>query len=156
MVFDISREYFIEPRHVISNNVVCATCKGSDQTVHTHRLTRAFASRLNISWLSSYWVTSFGVCMQRLVWVYTCKKYHIVGNLMSRLILHTAYWSNHDKLTETTAQVWRQFVCIKLEKGISHGIIELLGQFKCGNLNVHIWAWFGYFIYSRREIGFIW
>ena len=26
------------------------------------------------------------------------------------------------------------------KKGISHGIIELLGQFKCGNLNVHIWA----------------
>ena len=37
-----------EPRHEISNNVVCATSKGSDQPAHTHRLIRAFASRLNI------------------------------------------------------------------------------------------------------------
>ena len=33
-------------------------------------------------------------------------------------------------------------------------IIELLGQCKCGNFNIYIWAWFGYFICSRREIGF--
>ena len=32
-----------EPRHVISNNVVCANSKGSDRS-----LIRAFASRLNI------------------------------------------------------------------------------------------------------------
>ena len=38
----------IEPRHEISNNVVCATSKGSDQPAHTRRLIRAFASRLNI------------------------------------------------------------------------------------------------------------
>ena len=38
----------IEPRHEISNNVVCATSKGSDQPAHTHSLIRAFASRLNI------------------------------------------------------------------------------------------------------------
>ena len=39
-----------EPQHGISNNVVCATSKLSDQTVHTHMrsLVRAFASRLNI------------------------------------------------------------------------------------------------------------
>ena len=37
-----------EPRHEISNNVVCATSKGSDQPVHTHILIRAFASHLNI------------------------------------------------------------------------------------------------------------
>ena len=30
-----------------SNNVVYATSKGSDQHAHTHRLIRAFASRLN-------------------------------------------------------------------------------------------------------------
>ena len=34
----------IEPQHEISNNVVCGTSKGSDQHVHTHSLTRAFAS----------------------------------------------------------------------------------------------------------------
>ena len=35
-------------RHEISNNVVCATGKGSDQPAHTRRLIRAFASRFNI------------------------------------------------------------------------------------------------------------
>ena len=37
-----------EPRHEISNNVVCATSKASDQPAHAHSLIRAFASRLNI------------------------------------------------------------------------------------------------------------
>ena len=37
-----------EPRHEISNNVVCATSKASDQPAHRHSLIRAFASRLNI------------------------------------------------------------------------------------------------------------
>ena len=37
-----------EPRHEISNNVVCATSKGSDQPAHTRSLIRAFAGRLNI------------------------------------------------------------------------------------------------------------
>ena len=38
----------IEQWHVISNNVVYATSKGSDQPAHTHSLIRAFASHLNI------------------------------------------------------------------------------------------------------------
>ena len=38
----------IEPRHEISNNVVYATSKGSDQPAHTGSLMRAFASLLNI------------------------------------------------------------------------------------------------------------
>ena len=33
-------------------------------------------------------------------------------------------------------------------------IIELLGHCKGGNFKIHIWAWFGYFICSRREIRF--
>ena len=37
-----------EPQHEISNNVVCATSKASDQPAHTRGLIRAFASRLNI------------------------------------------------------------------------------------------------------------
>ena len=37
-----------EPRHDISNNVVCATSKGSDQPAHTRSLIRAYASRWNI------------------------------------------------------------------------------------------------------------
>ena len=37
-----------EPRHEISNNVVCATSKASDQPAQSRSLIRAFASRLNI------------------------------------------------------------------------------------------------------------
>ena len=37
-----------EQRHEISNNVVYATSKASDQPAHTHSLIRAFASRLNM------------------------------------------------------------------------------------------------------------
>ena len=39
-----------EPRHEISNNVVCVTSKASDQTAHI------IASHLNILWLLSYWL----------------------------------------------------------------------------------------------------
>ena len=38
----------IEPVHDISNNVVCAASKASDQPAHTCSLITAFASRLNI------------------------------------------------------------------------------------------------------------
>ena len=38
----------IEPVHDISNNVVCATSKASDQPAHTRSLVRAFASSLSI------------------------------------------------------------------------------------------------------------
>ena len=37
-----------EPCHEISNNVICATSKASDQSAHTRSLIRAFASRLSI------------------------------------------------------------------------------------------------------------
>ena len=43
-----------ELRHEISNNVVCATSKASDQPAYTLSLIRAFASRLNILWQYSY------------------------------------------------------------------------------------------------------
>ena len=38
----------IEPVHEISNNVVCAISKASDQPAHMRSLIRAFASRLSI------------------------------------------------------------------------------------------------------------
>ena len=50
----ISVERF-EPVHEISNNLVCATSKASDQPAHTRSLIRAFACRLSILWLLSYW-----------------------------------------------------------------------------------------------------
>ena len=42
-----------EPRHEISNNVVYATSKASDQPANTRSLIRAFASR----WVLSYWLS---------------------------------------------------------------------------------------------------
>ena len=45
-----------EPVHEISNNVVCATSKVSDQPAHTRSLIRAFASPLSILWLLCYWL----------------------------------------------------------------------------------------------------
>ena len=47
-----------EPVHEISNNVVCATSKASDQPAHTRSLIRAFASRLSILWLLIYWLNT--------------------------------------------------------------------------------------------------
>ena len=50
--FKISNVVFIllinEPVHEISNNVVCATSKATDQPAHTRSLIGAFASRLSI------------------------------------------------------------------------------------------------------------
>ena len=43
-----------EQRHDISNNVVCATSKASDQPAHTRSLIRTYASRLNILLALSY------------------------------------------------------------------------------------------------------
>ena len=68
----------IEPRHEISNNVVCATSKDSDQPAHTRSLIRAIACRLSILWVLSYWlniVWSFKLTrrLHRVVWVYTCQ-----------------------------------------------------------------------------------
>ena len=67
--------------HEISNNVVCATSKGSDQPAHMGNLIRAFARRLNILWLP----TSFGVSklnrrLHRLIWVYTCQNATLLEN----------------------------------------------------------------------------
>ena len=50
----ISKWY--EPQHEISNNVVCATSKVSDQPAPTRSLIWAFASRLIILWVLSYWL----------------------------------------------------------------------------------------------------
>ena len=46
----------IEPQPEISNNVVCATNKASDQSAHRRSLIRAFACHLNILWVLSYWL----------------------------------------------------------------------------------------------------
>ena len=45
---NVSKFVLEESVHEISNNVVCATSKASDQPAHTRSLIRAFASRLSI------------------------------------------------------------------------------------------------------------
>ena len=45
--FDLCKT-LLEPWHGISNKVVCATSKASDQPAHTRSLIRAIASGLNI------------------------------------------------------------------------------------------------------------
>ena len=81
-----------EPRHKVSNNMVCATSKGSDQPAHTRRLIRAFAGRLTILWLLSYWLKkTFGVSylrrrLHRLIWVYTFK-----NDTLLKITCHSSY-----------------------------------------------------------------
>ena len=48
LYFKIKFNIIIESRHEISNNVVCATSKASDQPAHMRILIRAFPSCLNI------------------------------------------------------------------------------------------------------------
>ena len=68
-----------EPQHEISNNhVICASSKDSDQPVHTSSLIRAFAGRLNILWILSYWLNIKWVSklkrrLHRLVRVTSCQ-----------------------------------------------------------------------------------
>ena len=50
----VSTNYTFEPVHEISNNVVCATSKASDQPAHMRSLIRAFASHLSILRFLSY------------------------------------------------------------------------------------------------------
>ena len=45
-----------ELQHEISNNVLFATKKASDQPAHMRSLIRAFASRLNSLWVLNYWL----------------------------------------------------------------------------------------------------
>ena len=52
----MSRKNIIQAWLEISNNVVCGTSKVSDQPAHMHSLIRAFANRLNILWVLSYWL----------------------------------------------------------------------------------------------------
>ena len=48
LIRQIESIFISEPVHEISNNVVCATSKASDQPAHTRSLIRAFTSRLSI------------------------------------------------------------------------------------------------------------
>ena len=51
---NIHKNLGYESVHEISNNVVCATTKASDQPAHTHSLIRALASSLSIELLTEH------------------------------------------------------------------------------------------------------
>ena len=85
-----------EPVHEISNNEVCATSKASDQPAHTRSLIRAFASRLSIHWLLSYWLNTIleflslkGGCRGSFESTHVemphCLKYHALAHLSANL-----------------------------------------------------------------------
>ena len=57
-IWPFQAELYNEPVHEISNNVVFATSKASDQPGHTRSLIRAFACRLTIIWLLSNWMNT--------------------------------------------------------------------------------------------------
>ena len=47
LLYKLGNEIY-EPRHKMSNTVVCATSKSSDQPAHTHSLIRAFACNIGV------------------------------------------------------------------------------------------------------------
>ena len=71
--------------------LICATRKGSDQSAHTRRLIRAFASRLNVLWMLSYWTNSIWSSISHARLSLHLSKCHIVGNHISRLICKNGY-----------------------------------------------------------------
>ena len=91
----VFRKY--EPRHEISNNVVCATRKASDQPAHMRSLIRAFASRFNILCMSVKLLTEHrleflsmkgdctGLSEYTLVKMPHCWKLHLTAQLPYQL-----------------------------------------------------------------------
>ena len=86
--------------------VVCATSKGSDQPAHTRSLIRAFAYRLNILWLLSYWVHNIwslkGVC---------------TGSSESTLVKMSHLWKSHAVAHKMMSQlIWIYSVLLFFKK----------------------------------------
>ena len=77
-----------EARHEISNNVVCATSKASDQPAHMRSLIRAFVSQLDYS-----------VNVKRLTEHYLeflILKRGCIGSSESTLVKMPHCWKSHD------------------------------------------------------------
>ena len=78
-----------EPRYEISNNVVCATSKGSDQPAHMCSLIRIYASRLNILVIKlltihhlEFLSLTGGLSESTLVKMPHCWKSHVTAHLL--------------------------------------------------------------------------
>ena len=138
MMYDC--KMIIKPVDEISNNVVCATSKASDQPAHTRSLIRAFASRLSILWLLSYWLNT--------IWSFLAEneaaearlslhlsKYHIVGNHMSRLnyiiSLPDNFYPTYYLLTSVSQMrqfVWTTARRSMVSRGVRRSGLEVVGQ----------------------------
>ena len=67
----------------MSNNVVCATSKGSDQRAHTHSLIRAFATHLTVKLQTEHHSVMF-LRLKRGYMPHCCKS-HVVANMIEVL-----------------------------------------------------------------------
>ena len=93
----------------ISNNVVCATSKGSDRPAHRQRLIRAFAIRLNILWISSYW--------PNIVFEFLSLKGDCTGSSESIHVKMQYCWKSHvvaKKTEKNTSVSIGQFTLLRL------------------------------------------
>ena len=95
-IIEMSQNIVNEPVHEISNNVICVTSKASDQPAHTRSLIRAFASRLSILWLLSYWLDT--------IWSFLSLKGGCRGSSESTHVKMPHCWKSH-----ATAQMSRDF-----------------------------------------------
>ena len=76
--FEIQAKTRYEQRQDISNNVVCATSKASDQPAHTYSLIKAFASRLNILWVCG----CTGLSESTIIKLPHCWKSHVAAHML--------------------------------------------------------------------------
>ena len=96
LVWGVCKTSLFELQHGISNHVICATSKCSDQPGHTRGLIRAFANRLNtifsVKLLTVHHLEflSLKEAAQSPLSLYM-SKYHIVGNHMTQLICKPKY-----------------------------------------------------------------
>ena len=101
-----------EPWHEISNNVVCATSKGSDQPGRTSSLIRVFASRLNI------------------LWIKPLTEHHLDRVSKLKMGLHRLFWQiPHCWKSHVTAQIWDSSIPVLK---VSWWYRQILIQNECG------------------------
>ena len=108
----------------MSNNVVCATSKGSDQ--HVHSLIRTFASHLNILWLVSYWMNSIqfqflkGGCtgspVPNRVKMPHCWNSHIAAHILKTEEMTGDSWSIVLRIRQENVGITKEIKLIKIEK----------------------------------------
>ena len=87
-VLPLFLHHIIEPRREISNNMVCATSKGSDQPAHMRSLIRACASRLNALMMTFKLLTEHYLEFRSL-------KGSRAGSSESSLVKMPQFWKSH-------------------------------------------------------------